>query len=118
MATSRRQLRRSRRVAPRHGSTQIRVHDPAVTTLTDITPPKARVHVRGELDLATRHLLTEPLNRATTAGCRDISLDLGGVTFMDAGTLRAIIELDHRLTGADGTLTVIHASDSVRRWAD
>lgn len=64
-----------------------------------------RVHIRGELDIATSPLLARALDRAAEA-CTDIEVDLSGLTFCDVVGLTALEQAHRRLAGRGCRLTL------------
>src|SRR4051794_28782418 len=72
--------------------------------------PLARLRISGELDLATREQLGDVLVCLALAGCRRVEIDLGAVTYIDAGTLRVLADEQRRLAASGGTLEVVVAS--------
>jgi anti-sigma B factor antagonist len=78
-------------------------------------PPRAHVVATGEFDLATTSTLTGLLSRAVASGCRDVRIDMSGVTFCDASTIGLLVGLDRRLRTAGGSLTIGPCSPCVLR---
>lgn len=60
-------------------------------SVVDSTAPRARVAVRGELDLATAPRLEDTLRALVHEGYRDLDVDLDGVTFCDVAGLNALL---------------------------
>jgi len=75
----------------------------------------ATVAVIGEVDLDSSLALAETLALAGARTAPVVSLDLTGVRYMDSTGLRAILEAKHDAERAGGNLTVIAASNIVRR---
>ncbi|MFG6202704.1 STAS domain-containing protein [Nonomuraea sp. JJY05] len=59
------------------------------------------VHLRGELDLATRETLRERLLRALRHSTSLLILDLSGVSFCDAAGLGVVVGVQHRARSLD-----------------
>ena len=78
-------------------------------------PPEAYVIATGEFDIATTSTLTALLSRSVAAGCRDVRIDMSGVTFCDASTIGLLVSLDRRLRSAGGSLTIGRCSPCVLR---
>jgi anti-sigma B factor antagonist len=57
---------------------------------------KLTVSVEGELDLGTIPALAQHIDARTDSDDGALTLDLGGVTFMDSSGLRMLIELTER----------------------
>ena len=81
-------------------------------------PPLGRLRVSGELDLATREQLRDVLVCLALAGCRRVEIDLGAVTFIDAGTLGLLADEQRRLAGRGGVLQVVVASAAALHVCD
>jgi anti-sigma B factor antagonist len=63
------------------------------------------VAVIGELDIATVPRFTARMGELVRRGhIRELVLDLSGLTFIDAGGLRALTELRSRIEQGDGVL--------------
>lgn len=75
-------------------------------------PPVARLRVSGELDLSTREQLADVLVCLALAGCRHVEIDLGAITFLDAGNVRVLAEEQRRLAACGGLLEVVAASEA------
>lgn len=72
--------------------------------------------VTGALDVPSGGMLHELLD-VLSRGEGDITLDLSGVTFMDSGGLRAVIQACTDL-GDRGEVRLVSPSDQVRRLMD
>jgi anti-sigma B factor antagonist len=79
---------------------------------------QALVTVRGELDIATAGLFAGVLHAVVSDGCRDLVIDCGGVTFIDAAGLRGLVHTALRLHRAGGSLTIDASSTQFRRLLD
>jgi anti-anti-sigma factor len=76
------------------------------TRLVEGDPPV--LQVEGEMDLSTAEQLRAAMDEALGADPK-VVVDLSGVTFCDAGGLRAILQVAAALNGA-GPLTLLNAS--------
>jgi anti-anti-sigma factor len=56
-----------------------------------LTGARNTLVLSGELDLASAWALTESVERLAAEGPRALSIDLGGLTFMDSTGLRAVL---------------------------
>lgn len=74
-----------------------------------------RLRLAGELDVETSAPVRRALREAFDDGARDIVLDIGAVSFMDAAALGMLVGAHRLLTGAGGTLRLTHPQRSVRR---
>lgn len=52
----------------------------------------ARLHATGEFDLADHEQLAEALRAAVSRGHRVVEVDFSAVTFIDAGTIRVLLQ--------------------------
>ena len=55
------------------------------------------------------------LQDALDGGCRRVQLDLAGVTFADAATLRVLDRFQRQLVALAGTLSIVSWSPSFQR---
>lgn len=85
-----------------------------VITALDL-PPVAHLKVDGELDLATCGRLEVAVRDAVRDGCRQVTLDLSGVTFMDSSGLHALSGSRRTVRAAGGRLRVVSLSPAVER---
>ena len=76
--------------------------------------PGGRVHVSGELDMATVNDLLEGVRRSLLPGPGDLTLDLSGLSFMDSAGLLALLDLSRQLEGR-GRLVLLSPVRSVAR---
>jgi anti-anti-sigma factor len=100
---------------------------PSAPSSSDLTGPplavsvdvsRARVRVTGELDRESAHHLLDALTVLTAQPSRRWRLDAGGVTFCDAGGVRALSSA-HTLAAEHGrTLQVERASRPVTRLVE
>ena len=61
----------------------------------DCEPPRARLRIDGELDLAANVQLRHALARVAFFGCHQVEIDLDAVTFVEAGSLPAdVVAMD------------------------
>jgi anti-sigma B factor antagonist len=74
----------------------------------------ARVHLTGELDLATAALLERALREAQ-ANASQVVLDLRRLTFMDCSGMRVIVGAAQRARRAGQELTVVPGPAQVER---
>jgi anti-sigma B factor antagonist len=70
-------------------------------------PPVSVVTLQGELDLATTPLVSQRLRTAIDEGCRQMKIDLSGVTFIDATALGMLTTTRRELREREGTLDFI-----------
>ena len=89
-----------------------------LTIATSLGPDRARVFLRGELDLATAPLLHKHIDalRAGNGQHRAlVLLDLAEVTFCDSSGLRALLEILDRCHRVGTNLRLTNVPPSVHR---
>ena len=83
---------------------------------TTIDPPAVTLTAHGELDIFTARQVERELGAAMTAGCRDVRIDVGGVTFVDASALGVLARAQADLSaGNGGSLGFVAVSPPFRR---
>lgn len=80
-----------------------------------LDPPTATVQAAGELDIFTARQVSRQLSDAIGAGCRQVLVDVGGVTFVDASALGVFARLRREMTAQAGTIGFVAASIPFRR---
>ena len=73
------------------------------------------VHVTGEIDVASAAVLRDALEALIADGRRRLTLDLGGVTFLDSTGLGIVVGRLKKLARHGGTLTVAASHERVLR---
>jgi anti-anti-sigma factor len=91
---------------------------PVASLAVSVDLPRARVSVSGELDRESAHHLLDALTMLTTRSSRRWRLDAGGVTFCDAGGVRALSGAHALATEHGRSLDVERTSRSVDRVVD
>lgn len=86
----------------------------SITSRSDL----AHLAVMGELDAFTALQLRRPVGEALDLGCRHFTVDLGHLTFIDAGGLGAFVRLRNAVIEVDGTVTFVDFSQKFRRTCD
>jgi anti-anti-sigma factor len=74
-----------------------------------------RLRIAGELDAVTSAPMRRALREAFDGGARDVVLDVGAVTFMDAAALGMLLGAHRLFTGAGGALRLTNPQRGVRR---
>lgn len=74
---------------------------------------RARLTLSGELDIATVPRLEAAVNETLTAEVRTLTLDLGGLCFVDSSGLRLLIVLDRRATDEGWALRLSRPAEHV-----
>lgn len=93
----------------------VNVADQAITILGESGDEIRVVKIAGELDIASRALVT----RLCTEGrARDVVVDLAELTFLDCGGYRAFVAARTRLERQHRTLTLLGAVGEPRRLLD
>jgi len=83
---------------------------PLCVTSTRVDYDRLRITVTGEIDLSTSpRLLEELMTGLSLPGCRDIVLDLSGVSFLDASAIGVLMRAHTACRRAGGRLTVFGA---------
>jgi anti-anti-sigma factor len=90
-----------------------RMHLVAVSDGT--APASALIRVDGEIDLATEPELRAAIAHAIDDGCRDITVDLSGVSFMDCAGVNALLWCRKHVGTADGRLSLGQVSPCAAR---
>lgn len=84
----------------------------------DVAGDRAVVAVNGELDGHAAVMLAAVSDAVIDAGCRDLVVDFGGVTFTDAAALGVLVRLSRLLRDSAGSLTIRSAPEHLRRVFD
>ena len=79
--------------------------------------PVLRVEVMGDVDVGEADALDAGLRELASTG-RPLEVAMEGVTFMGSAGLRALVAARADAEGAGGSLTVVSASQVVRRLLD
>jgi anti-sigma B factor antagonist len=83
--------------------------------LIDLDVAHARVALTGELDLATVPVLREAAAVLLSETAQEITIDLGGLQFIDAAGLGEIVWLRATLIAVGRQLTLRRPSSRIRR---
>jgi len=78
-------------------------------------PPSALIRVEGEIDLSTAPEVRSAIAHAVDDGCRDIRVDLSGVSFMDCAGVNALLWCRKHAGSAEGRLSLARVSPSAAR---
>jgi stage II sporulation protein AA (anti-sigma F factor antagonist) len=79
------------------------------------SPPVSAVSLTGELDLASARQLQVVVATAIRDGCKDVTLHLAEVRFMDMSGVHALAWCRRRLLLAEGRLHIDSSSRAVDR---
>jgi len=85
---------------------------------TDPRPPTAHLVAAGELDIYTVRQVASAVRRMLDAGCRDLSLDLSAVSFLDAAALGSLLRSAALTHDHHGTFRVVAAGRPVTRLCE
>ncbi len=103
------------RPSPDTTTRDLNIADQAITILIESDDEIRVVKIAGELDIASRALVT----RLCTEGrARDVVVDLAELTFLDCGGHRAFVAARTTLERQHRTLTLIGAVGEPRRLLD
>jgi len=89
-----------------------------LTIAISIGPDRARVFLRGELDLATGPLLHQHIDDLVTGNGQRHSvvfIDLAEVTFCDSSGLRALLQIVDRCHRLDTNLRLTNVPANIQR---
>jgi anti-sigma B factor antagonist len=81
----------------------------------DADGPHVTLRVVGEVDLATAGVLTAELDRAIAGFDGSVTVNLGGVTFLDSIALCALLRARGALDASDRTLVVTEPGPATMR---
>jgi anti-anti-sigma factor len=81
----------------------------------DLDIARGRIAVTGELELATVHVFREAAMLLLSKTAPEITIDLGGLQFIDAAGIGEIVRLRLTLIAADRRLTLSRPALSIRR---
>ena len=76
--------------------------------------PRARVAVRGEVDIATCPGLDETIVELVSGGIDVLEIDLAGVTFMGSSGLASLLRAQRLAVENGGGVRLLHPSQVVR----
>lgn len=82
---------------------------------TDAGPDVVRIGLSGALDSAGAELLEHECEQALEGYSQPLLLDLGGVSFVDSGGLRAVLRLYGRCLKLQRELRIVPAPEHVQR---
>lgn len=75
---------------------------------------RATVFAKGEIDVATVEGLRKALAESLGAGCREVTVDMRNVTFMDSSGIAAFV-LAMNTLGPKGVLRIANAAPNISR---
>ena len=86
----------------------------SITLLGD----QARLIVTGELDAVTTLQVRWQVDDALAQGCTNFTVDVAGLTFVDAAGLGSFVRLHNATTRLGGTVTFVATSPACRQVCD
>jgi anti-sigma B factor antagonist len=87
-----------------------------MTAVSD--PPSATVVLDGEIDVVTSPAIRRFLTAAISGGNVQLTVDMSGVTFIDAGGIDVLVAAANRARRAGGGLSLLAPSRQVRQLLD
>ncbi len=81
-------------------------------------PPTAHLVAKGELDGFTTVRLRQRVDEAIDGGCISFTVDVSGVTFVDAGGLGTLVRLSNAVAAVGGSVDIVAASPRFRWVAE
>ena len=87
-----------------------------MTAVSD--PPSATVVLDGEIDVATSPAIRRFLMAAISGGNVQLTVNMSGVTFIDAGGIDVLVAAANRARQAGGGLSLLAPSRQVRQLLD
>ena len=81
----------------------------------EVSPTPTGWEVRGEIDAHTAPTLAAALTELPTGV---VTVDVGGVSFMDSSGLRVLIEAASRAREGSGDLVIVHSTPGIARLVE
>jgi len=75
----------------------------------------ARIGLQGELDMAATLQLEPAVDRLLDEGTRKLTIDLGGLSFIDSTGISLLVSLNERVRAADAALSLLKPREAVGR---
>ncbi len=91
------------------------VRPPEFSCLASLDHGQAIVAVNGELDLSTAPELSRSLSDVLDQHPQRVTLELGGLDFIDSTGLTLLVRTSKRLKDHEGSLELAHPTPPVRR---
>ena len=79
-----------------------------------VTGRQYRLHLDGEADLAVQHELESAFGSIDLGAVSDVRIDASGLTFIDLGCVRSLVDFATRAERAGATVSVEHAPHTLR----
>ncbi|MFG1678233.1 STAS domain-containing protein [Micromonospora sp. NPDC049282] len=81
----------------------------------DSIVPHVRVEITDELDLDGLSEVAHVLDQVLALRPREVTIDLAGCRHVDAAAIALLLDVRHRLSRRDGTLTLSNPHPRIRR---
>lgn len=91
---------------------------PGLLAVVDADTTVSDVRLVGELDLATRSVLTGLVADQLTSRHREVRLDVSQLAFCDVAGLRTVLECSRTLSQAGGRLALVNPPPPLLRLAE
>ena len=78
-------------------------------------PDACVVQITGDIDILSAPELRDSIDDALCSGCRNVVLDLSGVSYADSSALSLLVWIDRRLSPLDGRLMLAGANRDISR---
>nr|MBO2502442.1 anti-sigma factor antagonist [Thermoanaerobacterales bacterium] len=89
--------------------------DPCVLEVVDRSDHGVVARLSGDLDIVTAERITAELAALIEAGHERVTLDVGGLGFVDSSGLGALVTVHRRAQAHDGSLVLRSVPPRVRR---
>lgn len=89
-----------------------------VDLVVQLDRAERRITMRGELDIATVALLTDAMTRLCQSNTGDTTIDIGGLSFIDAAGLGCLVAFANQLVGLGASLSMVGGTARLRRVFD
>ena len=91
------------------------VRPPEFTCRATLDQREATLALTGELDMSTAPQLSRSLAEILDHQPEHVTLELGGLAFIDSSGLTLLVRTSNRLQERDGALSLAHPTPPVRR---
>lgn len=94
----------------------VQIRQPAAPLLeVNLNAQRRRITVSGEIDLNTVSALVDVIALLGGINPSDSTLDIGGLTFIDAHGLGCLVHFSNQLIASRASLSIVGASPRLRR---
>jgi anti-anti-sigma factor len=74
-----------------------------------------RLHLDGEVDTSTAHLVEDAMSPALDPRCKRLVVNVADVSFMDSSGLRVLVVARNALDGRGAEMVIAGVNDQLRR---